>query len=1033
LDFANTKQLDPRITFSRASTANYYDGKTATKAEENLLTYSEQFDNGAWTSSALTITANATTAPDGTTTADLSVPSASSSNGHSTYRAVTFINTPYSISIYAKASGYQYFMLNIYDGAHKTTIYDLSNGVVTQTAAGGTATISYVGNGWYRCVLTITPTASSGYIYFASSNGPTYTYGTTTWSGNGTSGAYIWGAQLEQRSTVAAYTATTSSAITNYIPTLQSAASGVARFDSNPTTGESLGLLIEESRTNLMTASGQLETWTFVNTTGSGTALIAPDGNKTGFVFKSTSGSNQQRLEKSATVSSGTVVTFSIYVKQGNNQYVAIGDRNETNEPWAVFDFSAGTMSKGAYATSTSVTAVGDGWYRISMTYTKGFSNTSTQIAFISSATAPSSTPTFTGTGYETIYVWGAQLEAGSSATSYVATPLTFTSRASSATYLGPNGYITSASTNVARNQTNSVGTTNLLLEGAASNLFQYTDDFANSSWTKDFSSVSVNAIQAPDGSMMADKVIATSAYGNVNQTATTTATLLTASIYAKQGSFSRIELILTNSTGSFANYTAALFDLASGTYISQRSGGTGYSISSYSITDVGSGWYRCVITATVPTAATQGFAAGLSSTAVSGSNIYVWGAQLETGSTATSYIPSVETFSGRSSSGTYYNSSGVLATATSGTSRTTYNPALLGAGGKLLLEPAATNLALQSETFDNATWNKVNSSVTANSVVAPDGNTTADSLVSTSGVNNNRVYQSISFSAGVYTFTVYAKAANRPYVAFGWAGPTTWFNLNSGTIGTSSAGTAAIQSVGNGWYRCSVTQTVTAGTDQFRIYSALTDGSVADNGDGTVGIYLWGAQCEAGSGPTSYIATTTASVTRAADTSTSAAQSRSADVYSASTVTRAADAASMTGTNFSSWFRQGEGTFYVDYTLTNLTTAFSIGADDGTANNLIWPVYNSNSAAIVVNGTSVSLPTTIPSSGQNLRAALAYKVNDVAAIRSDGSIRTSSSTLIPTVTQFNFAGQSSLNGTIKKVSFYPQRLTNTNIQALTS
>jgi len=71
LDFANSKALDPRITFSRTSNATYYDGYTTVKAEENLVKYSQDFNNAYWLKEAATVTANSTSAPDGTTTAEL--------------------------------------------------------------------------------------------------------------------------------------------------------------------------------------------------------------------------------------------------------------------------------------------------------------------------------------------------------------------------------------------------------------------------------------------------------------------------------------------------------------------------------------------------------------------------------------------------------------------------------------------------------------------------------------------------------------------------------------------------------------------------------------------------------------------------------------------------------------------------------------------------------------------------------------------------------------------------------------------------
>lgn len=102
LDFANTKQLDPRITFSRPTTATYYDGKTVAKAEENLLTYSQEFDNAAWTKTAVTVTANVTTAPDGTATADAMYETTANVVNHAVQASGAFSTAPGTLSIYLK-------------------------------------------------------------------------------------------------------------------------------------------------------------------------------------------------------------------------------------------------------------------------------------------------------------------------------------------------------------------------------------------------------------------------------------------------------------------------------------------------------------------------------------------------------------------------------------------------------------------------------------------------------------------------------------------------------------------------------------------------------------------------------------------------------------------------------------------------------------------------------------------------------------------------------------------------------------------
>ena len=108
---------------------------------------------------------------------------------------------------------------------------------------------------------------------------------------------------------------------------------------------------------------------------------------------------------------------------------------------------------------------------------------------------------------------------------------------------------------------------------------------------------------------------------------------------------------------------------------------------------------------------------------------------------------------------------------------------------------------------------------------------------------------------------------------------------------------------VGNGWVRCVLYgQAPSIGGTSVRSILQLSNGSSNTyQGDGTSGVYLWGAQLEESPYPTSYIPTTGSTVTRAADVSSSAS------------VTRAADVASITGTNFSSWYNNTEGTFFTD------------------------------------------------------------------------------------------------------------------------
>lgn len=431
LDFANTKQLDPRVTFARATTATYYDGVTTAMAEQNLFLQSQDFDNASWIKAFSTVTANATTAPDGTTTADLVVPN-TTNNPHGLQFNVTTTGTT-TISVYAKAGGYDRIVFSSNSNAY--IYFNLTSGTVESTAGAGwsSPTITSVGSGWYRCVavnsnsntrydiLTYNALQSSGSV------APTFT-------GDGTSGVYLWGAQLEQRSSVTAYTATTTQQITNYIPVLMTAAAGVPRFDHNPTTDESLGLLIEEQRTNSLTYSSEFDNaaWTKGNVTITTNTIVAPDGTLTGDKIVETTASGSHNVVQSYT--GALVLTASIYAKAGERSSFIFNGGNQSGVA-ATFNVLNGTVSNvGGATTSTSITAVGNGWYRCSMTWSN--SGAVTLGVFLLSGASSS----YVGDGFSGLFIWGAQLEAGAFATSYIPTVAsTVTRNADAASMTGTN------------------------------------------------------------------------------------------------------------------------------------------------------------------------------------------------------------------------------------------------------------------------------------------------------------------------------------------------------------------------------------------------------------------------------------------------------------------------------------------------------------------------------------------------------------------------------------------------------------------
>jgi hypothetical protein len=202
--------------------------------------------------------------------------------------------------------------------------------------------------------------------------------------------------------------------------------------------------------------------------------------------------------------------------------------------------------------------------------------------------------------------------------------------------------------------------------------------------------------------------------------------------------------------------------------------------------------------------------------------------------------------------------------------------------------------------------------------------------------------------------------------------------------------------------------------SSRFRIFAA---DSTATTGDGFAGIFLWGAQLEAGAFATSYIPTTSASATRSAD------------------------AASMTGANFSSWYRADEGTIYTDFVAnpTARATADRVFSLESTTSNFIFAsvIRTTTSTCFNVNTNGVN-EVDIGTSTANGKYAAAYKVNDFAVSTNGAAVATDTSGLVPVVSTLAIGSSALfsprfLNGTMKKLAFYPAKLTSAQLQAITS
>jgi hypothetical protein len=411
LDFANTKALDSRVTFTRASTATFYGTQTA-KAEENLLLQSQAWATTPWfvnIGGSVTAVNNSAAAPNGTTTATSLTFSAQF--GSQAQSVTTIAGLNYTFSFWARRiSGNTALHINHFDSA---------------TGANTAFTIT---DNWAQYSVTVLGRTGGGAVQF----------GVQDRNASGFGQILVWGAQLEQRSAVTAYTATTTQPITNYIPVLQTAASGVARFDHNPTTFESLGLEIEEQRTNLLTYSEQFgnAAWTKSASSITANTIVAPDGAVTGdkLVEDATNAAHFVRQNFTSTV--GVTYVSSVYLKAAERTSVLVIHYDGSVFAGVSVNLSTGVLSAPPVATgltdasaTSTITSVGNGWYRVSVSRAQ----VSTTITQLRVTLQNGSNEVYTGNGFNGLYIWGAQLEAGAFPTSYIQTVASQVTRAADA------------------------------------------------------------------------------------------------------------------------------------------------------------------------------------------------------------------------------------------------------------------------------------------------------------------------------------------------------------------------------------------------------------------------------------------------------------------------------------------------------------------------------------------------------------------------------------------------------------------------
>ena len=566
------------------------------------------------------------------------------------------------------------------------------------------------------------------------------------------------------------------------------------------------------------------------------------------------------------------------------------------------------------------------------------------------------------------------------------------------------------------------------LVELVPYNLLQYSEQFDQGIWIVNSISRVANDATAPNGTLTAEKIRVISGQpvgsSHIQQNVNKSSGQLqfSCSSYLKAAELNSGRLFVRDNISSLNNANAQ-FNLSTGVIsIAATANGT-FSSASATITNVGNGWYRCTLSFTSSTDTVLQFRIGTADTTITTGNgidgIFVWGAQFVEGTSALDYQMTETRLN---------------------IPRLDYSQ---GSCPALLLEPQRTNLALSSDDLTNATYWSINStaltSSTTTSILGANNafiftETTASATRNIFAQSGNRP---TSTSGATYTFSAYFKQGTRRYVGISvssagsgihvFLDTTTWAITDAKSVGVNTnwvylSSQIVLSPNSGGWYRLSVT---------FRTDAALvlipsvfasdvsTSSIVAPSylGDGST--FICGQpQLEAGAYPTSYIPTSSASVTRNAD--------------------------QVLNTSATSLIGQTEGTIYAEFISTAIqsytqriinlsdgTISNAIGVQLASSNHLIFYVQNGGINQVVITKTPPAITL-----GSSMKIAAAYKENDFVFYVNGVQVGTDTSGSVPTTSQIRFTEANGTNpyvGNIKSAALWKTRLTNAQLAALTA
>jgi len=391
------------------------------KGRENLLLQSQSFDNASWSKGNSSVTANATTSPISTTTADKLIEN-TANNTHYAAQSAAASNEVYTYSVYVKPDTTTRVRIQMSDltTGDVRLDYDFSTEGIKHNVDGSRGSWSSIGytitdsvNGWVRFSLSAKKGAgsvASCSIFLLDDSGNSF------YTGDNTSGLFVWGAQLELGLVATDYietgASTAQAGILEDMPRLDY--SGGASCPS---------LLLEPQRTNSVLHSEYYAGYPQTRITLTHNAATSPEGVNNATKMVETTDTGLHFLSLNGSVTSSSNAAFSIFAKQGENQFLQVlfGTGQTSPEAYANVDLADGTYND-YNMVSFDTEDYGNGWYRIFGVVNPSVTSLGFYIASVQSKTAARA-ETYTGDGVSGFYLYGGQIESSASyPTSYIPT-----------------------------------------------------------------------------------------------------------------------------------------------------------------------------------------------------------------------------------------------------------------------------------------------------------------------------------------------------------------------------------------------------------------------------------------------------------------------------------------------------------------------------------------------------------------------------------------------------------------------------------